>query len=241
MGFVKLNDPGASLTLHVIKVEENKTGNWPDWEFHGADGNVVAVPQKACERQFARLNVASALQLVGANLKISRSDKPGANGKLFWNLDLSGPPAPASKRVSAADADPYVGVPALPDFPRSQGKPVQRVPAPQRPAPSHGGPLPGEDEVPEDVEAWMGGSLPESPDGFEAFSRAVDEIAAPAQTPRETADAMLKAKKRHDFLGFYAATFAALKEMLPDGTSDEAVQSAVATCVIQFGKVGLLP
>ena len=216
MGFVKLNDPGAAITLHVTKVVENKSGNWPDWEFHGADGNVVAVPQKACERQFARLNVASALQLVGANLKISCSDKPGSNGKLFWNLDLAGPPSAPSKRLPPPETVP----------PRQGGA-------------KH---IPGLDDLPDgEIPDWHSAPLPEDPDGFEQFSNAIDAIAQPAQTPRETADAMLKAKKRHDFLGFYAATFAQLQEMLPDGTSDDAVQAATATCVIRFGQSGLLP
>lgn len=206
MDRIKLTNAGEAVTFVVAAIEENRSGKWPDYEFHATDGRVVVMPKNAADRQFSRMKETPA-SIIGSTVCISRSDEPGDNGKLFWNLTLAAPGAanrPASKRVSAADADPYVGVPALPDFPRSQGKPVQRVPVPQRSAPSHGGPLPGE-EMPEDVEAWMGGPVPESPDGFEAFSAAVDAIAQPAPTPREVENAAYPNEKRTRLRNAYLA------------------------------------
>lgn len=242
MGIIKLQKVGDALTMTVTDCEQVKGNFGEQVKFTAETGDILFLPKDSADRQLERLGL-TYVTCPGETLTFSRdpNKKPGAQP--YWSIAVASrgaASAPASKRVSAADADPYVGVPALPDFPRSQGKAPQRVPVPQRSAPSHGGPLPGE-ELPEDVEDWMTAPVPESPDGFEAFSAAVDAIAQPAPTPRETADAMLKAKKRHEFVGFYAALFAALKESLPDGTSDEATQSATATCVIHFGKVGLLP
>lgn len=88
MGHIKLTEPGQSHVLFVKSVTLNSSGNWPDFDF--SDGtDTLSVPAKALERQLSRLKVQAADQLVGAWVKFSRSDKPGSNGKLFWNVDLA--------------------------------------------------------------------------------------------------------------------------------------------------------
>ena len=123
MSFIKLTEPGSAHVLRVQTVNLNKSGNWPDYEF--SDGtDTINVPQKAADRQLARLNVSNAFELVGATLKVSRSDKPGANNKLFWNLDIvnaaAAKPAAPTKRLTAdaaAKAPPHTGplIPGLDD------------------------------------------------------------------------------------------------------------------------------
>lgn len=97
---IKLTEPGSFHAFRVAKVGLNKSGKWPDYELDDGSGNVVIIPQKAADRQLGRLNIANALELVGLHLKVSRSDEPGENGKLFWNLDLvNASEAAPSKRI----------------------------------------------------------------------------------------------------------------------------------------------
>ena len=128
---IKLVDPGAAYIGRVSAVTLNKSGNWPDYEFHVENGDVVQVPQKAADRQLERLKL-DADGTVGALIKFSRSEEAGANGKYFWNLDLAAPSeakaAMPSKRVqpptqgtpkSAHTAGPHI--PGLDDDPYAPG------------------------------------------------------------------------------------------------------------------------
>ena len=167
--FINLREPGSTHTLRVQSVSINKSGKWPDYEF--TDGtNTVQVPQKAADRQLERLNVKSALELVGANLCISRTEKVGDNGKPFWDLQL----------VNGGAVNPA---------------PSKRLPPPplataKQPV-TLGAPVPGLDESPYEetpaIPAWHKVPPPEE-DGFAAFSDAIDSLnpaAQPALTPRE--------------------------------------------------------
>ena len=97
---IKLTEPGSSYIGRVTRVDLNKSGKWPDYEFHVENGDTIQMPQKAADRQIERLKVGTAFDLAGTLIKVSRSDEPGENGKLFWNLDLASPAeAKPSKRI----------------------------------------------------------------------------------------------------------------------------------------------
>lgn len=101
MKTVKLTEPGSFHVLTVAVVTIDSGGNWPDYHLSDSDVSVV-LPKSAADRQLERMKIATAFDLVGSTVKVSRSEKPGANGKHFWNLDLvnarEAQPAP-SKRV----------------------------------------------------------------------------------------------------------------------------------------------
>ena len=194
--FINLREPGSTHTLRVQSVSINKSGKWPDYEF--TDGtNTVQVPQKAADRQLERLNVKSALELVGANLCISRTEKVGDNGKPFWDLQLVNggavnpapskrlppPPLTASQRH---DAEEYES-----DYQGDEGvaHPRPRLTG-KRPV-TLGAPIAGMDESAYEetpaIPAWHKVPPPDE-DGFERFSAAIDSLnpdAQPALTPRE--------------------------------------------------------
>lgn len=243
---IKLRDPGSSHTLRVQSVSVNKAGKWPDYDF--TDGNVtVSVPQKAADRQFERLGISSVVELVGANLCVSRTEKTGDNGKPFWDLAI----------VNAAEANPK---------PSGRVKPTEADPTKGLP-PSFGGPIKGlDDEHPERDEgppAWHN-VPPADEDGYDRFSAAVDALdpkAQPALTPREEREATADDTPAKRFLTFYVDTYAEMlaglsavhsaavsanvgprsraPEAIPALTSDT-VQAAVATYVIQCERKGWL-
>lgn len=102
---IKLTDAGSEVVFKVAKVDVNETGKWPDYDFHAEDGRIVSMPKTAADRQATRGKFA-VMKLAGAWVKVSRSDEPGDNGKLFWNLGIV--PAPKTdtptKRLTAQDA-----------------------------------------------------------------------------------------------------------------------------------------
>ena len=109
---IKLTEPSSSYIGRITKVTTVTTGKWPDYEFTVENGDVVQVPQSAADRQITRLDVGGANGLVGELVKFSRSAEPGANGKLFHNLDLVNPVDAAPKPATAAQkrvASPHVG------------------------------------------------------------------------------------------------------------------------------------
>lgn len=133
---IKLTEPGAAYIGRVTHVALNKSGNWPDYEFTVENGDVVQVPQKAADRQLERLKL-DADGTVGSLIKFSRSDEPGANGKLFWNVDLAAPAeAKPSRRVPPPSGAPPQGVSrgSLPfdddPGPQDPDEPLYREPAP---------------------------------------------------------------------------------------------------------------
>lgn len=89
--FLELKEPGASVAMLVQRVSRQKSKFGEDYVFLG---NVepnrqaqVSVPEKATERQLANvLKVDGADDLVHRFIVISRSDQPGPNGKLYWNI-----------------------------------------------------------------------------------------------------------------------------------------------------------
>lgn len=117
MDFLELKEPGASVAMLVQKVSRAKSKFGQDYVF---TGNVepdrqasVSVPEKATERQLTNvLKVDSADELKGRFIVISRSDEPGDNGKLYWNIAFAtedtfvAPRAvpPASHRVQASES-----------------------------------------------------------------------------------------------------------------------------------------
>lgn len=113
MKYLDLKEPSAACTLQVQKIERRKSKFGQDYALigtveHGEQAS-VSVPEKAMERQMANtLKVDDVESLKGRWVTVSRSDEPGANGKLFWNVvwageqAYEGPPAKApeeSKRV----------------------------------------------------------------------------------------------------------------------------------------------
>lgn len=100
MNRIKLTDAGSAVVRRIDKVEINTAGKWPDYELFSGD-DVVVIPKNAADRQIARAGKSSVLELAGQWVKVSRSDEPGDNGKLFWNLAIVPEPkdTPKSGRI----------------------------------------------------------------------------------------------------------------------------------------------
>jgi hypothetical protein len=89
--FLELKEAGAFVTMKLQSVARAKSKFGEDYVFLG---NIehnrqakVSVPEKATERQLANvLKVDHVDDLVGRWIVISRSDAPGPNGKLYWNI-----------------------------------------------------------------------------------------------------------------------------------------------------------
>lgn len=95
--------------MRVQKVERRKSKFGEDYALignieHGKQAS-VSVPEKAMERQMANiLKIDDVDDLKGRFVTVSRSDEPGPNGKLFWNVEFADtetyvPPTAESKRV----------------------------------------------------------------------------------------------------------------------------------------------
>ena len=92
MEYLELKEPGASVALLVQKVERRKSKFGEDYALIG---NVepnrqasVSVPEKAMERQMEKiLKISDVNDLKGRFVVVSRSDEPGPNGKLYWNVE----------------------------------------------------------------------------------------------------------------------------------------------------------
>lgn len=169
--FVKLTDPGSFHTLTVSGVTVDSAGKWPDYNL--TDGiNTVVIPKSAADRQLERLKLASAFDLVGSTVKVSRSEKPGANGKHFWNLDI----------VNAREANPA---------------PSKRIPPPPIGAGSKAGfggaHVPDMDDEPYSDAAAQGG-IP----AWHKLNPAErdEQFEEPRQTPRETREAVAGVSER---------------------------------------------
>lgn len=91
MKYLDLKEPSASCTLKVERIDRRKSNFGEDYALigiieHGEQAS-VSVPEKAMERQMANtLKISDADDLKGRFVTVSRSDKPGTNGKLFWNV-----------------------------------------------------------------------------------------------------------------------------------------------------------
>lgn len=91
---LKLETPGASVSMLVDRVARAKSKFGQDYVFTGTvePGRQLSVyvPEKATERQLANvLHVADAQDLVRRFLTIARSEKPGANNQLYWNITFA--------------------------------------------------------------------------------------------------------------------------------------------------------
>lgn len=207
MAFIKITEPGSEHTMTVAKVEDDRSGSWPDWKFSDAQGNVLAIPQKAMERQLTRLEVDTAFDLVGSTVRFSRSTELGKNGKPFYNADL----------VNAAAASP---------------KPSKRIPPPNA-ARSVGPHIPGLDDEPSPYEdpgpipPWHKVAPVEEP---RQTPREQREARGEAEPPSAREVAYL------ELWGRVAARLAAIcsSERIPLDAS--AVQAACATITIQNGR-----
>ena len=107
MDFLELKEPSAAVTMLVTRVSRVKSNFGQDYLFTGnvEHGRIasVSVPEKAAERQGERLGLAEMALFRGRRIIISRSDEPGANGKLFWNIDLAGEDEGDGSDVPAAE------------------------------------------------------------------------------------------------------------------------------------------
>lgn len=117
MQYIELKEPGASVALLVQKIERKKSKFGQDYQIIGnVEPNVqaaVSVPEKAMERQMEKiLKIQSADEMKGRFVVVSRSDEPGANGKLFWN-------------VNWADESTYAHTPETPQLGAQESKRVQ--------------------------------------------------------------------------------------------------------------------
>lgn len=129
--YIKLTDAGSSHTFLVERVTLDTAGNYPDYQMHTDDGNTVVVfPKAACDRQLERLKIATAEALAGAYVTVSRSDQPGKNGKLFWNLDIAAKPkAQQSKRLPPPEQQGQSAPPHHDDVPPPEDP--EEAPAPR--------------------------------------------------------------------------------------------------------------
>lgn len=117
MQYIELKEPGASVSLLVQKVERKDSKFGQDYQLIGnVEPNVqaaVSVPEKAFERQMEKmLHVTTADELKNRFVVVSRSEKPGPNGKLFWN-------------VNWADESTYAHTPETPQLGAQESKRVQ--------------------------------------------------------------------------------------------------------------------
>lgn len=138
MDFLELKEPSAAVTMLVTRVSRVKSNFGQDYLFtgHVEHGRIasVSVPEKAAERQFVRLSVPGPDAFRNKRIIISRSDEPGPNKKLYWNIDFA--EAGADDEGEGSDRDwSRTDVPApedygrqLKDDPNGNGKRVQPPP-----------------------------------------------------------------------------------------------------------------
>lgn len=180
MDRIKLTEPGSNVTFTVKAVEEVRTGKWPDYDFHATDGRVIVMPKTAADRQFARMKETPE-SVIGATVCVSRSDTPGDNGKLFWNLTLAAPAAATAAPSKRVDS-PYRPAPAR-----------ETTVPPRQPAGHGGAHIPEMDEPdPRDFP----GHDPAAPAPWEA-------VPEPPLTPREFAAGEARTRREADYLALW--------------------------------------
>lgn len=118
--FVKLKEPGESITLTVHECKKMETGRYPGVGFIGSDGTsrvVVEVPDAAADRQLSRLGHTRE-SIVGRSVTISRAANPNAPDKPYWNVALANAPVAHTNGKHAPEAGgPIAGLDDLPDEP----------------------------------------------------------------------------------------------------------------------------
>lgn len=115
--FVKLREPGESITLAVQECKKLETGKFPGVGFIGSDGNgrvVVEVPEGSADRQLSRLGHTRE-SIVGRSVTISRADNPNDASKPYWNIALANGVHPAPKAQAQTQAPEIGSIPGLDD------------------------------------------------------------------------------------------------------------------------------
>lgn len=209
MNRIKLTDAGSEVVRLVERVNVVTTGKWPDYELVSGDDCVV-IPKTAADRQLGRLNLTDVNQLVGSWVKVSRSDTPGDNGKLFWNLTVVPAPSVPSKRLPPPSAKP---------------QPFD---------------LPTPDEVAHIADPYAGNSHPVRQAGMPDLSAVPlpPEPDWVREEPTPTRTVAPNAVKRAAILDDYCALLHHIRKH-SGLTEDLAIQSAAATVQIQWDKKGL--
>ena len=207
MPFIKLTDPGSSETFLLQQVELDTKGNWPDYKLHAANGDIIIGPKAALDRQLPNLKAGAMEELVGSYITVSRSEKLGANGKPFWNLNVS----------SGAEA-------------KAQVPSSKRLPPPSKPSKPMTSVF--EDMVPEDdfVNAedyqsivWNTGDAPAAP-------------AAPVAPARPSAGPTVSTSTAADDVIRYTRLLRDIATALNCAVTEPNVQGAAATLWIQWHK-----
>ena len=215
MTILKLQNEGDAFTGKVTNAGEVAGNFGPQVKFDFEGGETLYLPKESADRQLARIPLGYA-ECVGVSLTFSRDPNPKAGAKPFWGIklaDIVDRARPAHpKRITATEAAN---------------------------APPHHGALPTK-PLPFDEEAFA-----ERPgDGDEALlpppptDDDLPEWVEPKPTPREVAPAL---QKKANIVKGYVDLFAWMKEQLPEGTDDSAIQAASATVWLTWKDRGLLP
>ena len=117
--FVRLREPGESITLAVQECKKLEVGKFPGVGFFGNDGAnkvVVEVPEGSADRQLERLGHTRE-SIVGRSVTISRAENYKDASKPYWNIALANgvhaPPKASAPELGA----PIAGLDDLPDEP----------------------------------------------------------------------------------------------------------------------------
>lgn len=109
---VQLKQAGDSLMFAVTRCEVAKTGNYPEVEIEGVDGDravLVKMPRQSADRQLTRLDTTYA-GIVGKIVTISRDPNKQDASKPYWGLTINGDAPtngkPAAPPAQAPQAEP---------------------------------------------------------------------------------------------------------------------------------------
>ncbi len=118
---------GDDEIFEVVRVEEVKTGQWPDYVLHAAGGASFIAPKGALDRQFAKIKLTPA-QLAGHVVRLERAPNKEDANKSWWNLHLLDhsaltPAAPAKRLTGPAnEASGPITAQSLKDDPQGTGE-----------------------------------------------------------------------------------------------------------------------
>ena len=216
MTILKLQNEGDTFTGKVTSAGEVAGNFGPQVKFDFEGGETLYMPKDSADRQLSRIPLGYA-ECIGESLTFSRdpNTKPGA--KPYWGIRVS----------DIVDR-------TRPTQPKRLPPPSKVLPFDEEAFPSaaHG-------ESVADPYDHTGpihpARVPEVPPPNDAD---VPEWVEPKPTPREVAPA---AQKKAAIVKGYVDLFAWMKQHLPEGTDDAAVQSATATVWITWGQKGLQP
>lgn len=121
---------GDDEIFEVVRVEEVKTGQWPDYVLHAAGGASFIAPKGALDRQFAKIKLTPA-QLAGHVVRLERAPNKEDANKSWWNLHLLDhsalTPGVPSKRIQspASEGSGPITAESLKDDPQGTGEPAR--------------------------------------------------------------------------------------------------------------------